>query len=398
MAPSYPSMDAPLPEIRLRRGEARRLKLGHPWVFSNEVESGLKGVAPGAVVQVVDHRSAPVGVGTANPHSLICVRLFTHGRRPLDRHLLERRLRQARAVRDRLHLGDTYRWVHGEGDRLPGLVVDRYGDGLVVQPLTAGTDRLWPELLPLLVEIAAPAWVVLRGDSPARGLEGIEPRVEVAHGHLPEAPVVDEGGLAYRFDPIGGQKTGLFLDQRDNRARWRGLCAGERCLDLFCHTGGFTLAAAAGGASEVVGVDRSEPALTLAAESAEANGIADRCRFARADAFTFLEQSVERWPRINLDPPAFIKSRKRVREGVAGYEKLHLLALRRLAPGGLLMTSSCSHHLDLSSFLQVVARAASRAGRPVRLLAVTGAAMDHPVLPVLPESAYLKCLLLQAEG
>jgi len=391
-------MNTPLPEIRLRRGESRRLKLGHPWVFSNEVAEGLKEVEPGAVVQVIDSHGAPLGVGTANPHSLICVRLFTRGRRPLDSHLLARRLRQARAVRDGLRLGDTYRWVHGEGDRLPGLVVDRYGDGIVVQTLTAGTDRLWSELLPLLVEIAEPAWVVLRGDSPARAFEGLDSRVEVAHGDLPAAPVVREAGLAYRFDPIGGQKTGFFLDQRDNRARWAKLAAGEPCLDLFCHTGGFALAGAAAGATEVVAVDRSEPALALAAESAAANHLADRCRFERGDCFTFLEQTETRWPRINLDPPAFIKSRKRVREGVAGYEKLHTLALRRLAPGGLLMTSSCSHHLDLPTFLQVVARAASRAGRPVRLLAVTGAGMDHPVLPVLPESAYLKCLLLQAEG
>lgn len=388
----------PLPEIRLRRGEARRLKLGHPWIFSNEVAEGLKGIEPGTVVQVVDHRFAPLGVGTANPHSLICVRLFTRGRQPLDSPLLESRLRQARAVRDGLRLGDTYRWVHGEGDRLPGLVVDRYGDGLVVQPLTAGTDRLWPVLLPLLVEIAEPAWVVLRGDSPARAFEGLEARVEVAHGTVGEVPVVREGEIAYRFDPLAGQKTGFFLDQRDNRRRWRGLCAGERCLDLFCHTGGFTLAAAAGGATEVVGVDRSEPALALAAESAEANGLGDRCSFARGDCFTFLEQESGSWPRINLDPPAFIKSRKRIREGIAGYEKLHTLALRRLAPGGLLMSSSCSHHLDLPTLLQVVARAASRAGRPVRLLATTGAGPDHPVLPVLPESSYLKCLLLQAEG
>jgi len=391
-------MHTPLPEVRLRRGDERRLKLGHPWVFSNEVETGLKGVAPGAVVQVIDSRGAPLGVGTANPHSLICVRLFTRGRAPLDRALLVRRLHQAQAVRDGLRLGDTYRWVHSEGDRLPGLVVDRYGDGIVVQPLTAGTDRLWPELLPLLVEIAEPAWVVLRGDSPARTLEGLDARVEVAHGSLPEAPVVREGEVAYRFDPIGGQKTGFFLDQRDNRGRWAKLAAGERSLDLFCHTGGFALAAAAAGATEVVAVDRSEPALALASESAAANHLADRLRFERGDCFTFLEQTEARWPRINLDPPAFIKSRKRIREGVAGYERLHTLALRRLAPGGLLMTSSCSHHLDLPTFLQVVARAASRTGRPVRLLAVTGAGMDHPVLPVLPESAYLKCLLLQAEG
>ena len=398
MASSYlPPMNAPFPEIRLRRGEGRRLRLGHPWVFSNEVAEGLKGLQPGAVVQVVDHRGAPLGVGTANPHSLICVRLFTRGRRPLDGDLLAGRLRQARAVRDGLHLGDTYRWVHSEGDRLPGLVVDRYDDGIVAQTLTAGVDRLWPELLPLLVELATPAWVVLRGDSPMRAFEGLAPRVEVAHGELPAAPVVDEGGIAYRFDPIGGQKTGFFLDQRDNRSRWAGLCVGEPCLDLFCHTGGFALAAAASGAAEVVAVDRSEPALALAAESAAANRLAGRLRFERADAFTFLEQEQRRWGRINLDPPAFIKSRKRIREGVAGYERLHLLALRRLAPGGLLMSSSCSHHLDLPTFLQVVARAASRAGRPMRLLAVSGAGPDHPVLPVLPESAYLKCLLLQAE-
>ena len=388
----------PLPEIRLRPGEARRLKLGHPWVFSNEVATGLQEVAPGAVVQVVDPRGGPLGVGTANPHSLICVRLFSRGRHPIDAQLLEGRLRQAQAVRATLELGDTYRWVHGEGDRLPGLVIDRYGDGVVVQPLTAGADGLLPTLLPLLIALAAPAWVVVRADSPVRDLEGIGSRVEIAHGTLPPAPVVHEQGIAYRFDPLAGQKTGFFLDQRDNRARWAKLAAGERCLDLFCHTGGFALAAAAAGAAEVVAVDRSEPALALAAESGAANHLASRLRFERSDAFAFLEAATTRWPRINLDPPAFIKSRKRLREGITGYERLHTLALARLAPGGLLMTSSCSHHLDLPTFLQVVARASAHAGRPVRLLAVSGAGPDHPVLPVLPESAYLKCLLLQADG
>ncbi|RMF87723.1 MAG: class I SAM-dependent rRNA methyltransferase [Nitrospirae bacterium] len=393
----YAVVAAPLPEIRLRRGEARRLRLGHPWVFSNEVAAGLKGVAPGEVVQVVDHRGAPVGVGTANPRALICVRLFTRGRRPLDDPLLERRLAAAWELRRRLGLGEAWRWVHSEGDRLPGLVVDRYGDGLVAQPLTAGVERLWPRLLPQLLARARPAWVVLRGDNRGRELEGLEPRVEVAHGELPAAPVVREAGLELRFDPVAGQKTGFFLDQRENRRRWARLCRGERCLDLFCHTGAFALAAAAAGAAEVVAVDRSEAALALAAESAERNRLAGRCRFQRGDAFAFLEQEPARWPRINLDPPAFIRSRKRIREGIAGYERLHHLALRRLAPGGLLLTSSCSHLLDREAFLRVVARAAARARRPVRLLATWGAPPDHPVLPALPESGYLKTLLLQAE-
>jgi 23S rRNA (cytosine1962-C5)-methyltransferase len=323
------------------------------------------------------------------------VRLFSRGRRPVDGDLLRRRLATAADLRQTLGLGGTYRWVHGEGDRLPGLVVDRYEEGLVAQSLTAGVDRLWPQVLAALLEGAQPAWVVLRADSPIRGLEGLEARVEVAHGELPAAPAAREGELRFRIDPTGGQKTGFFLDQRDNRARWGGLCRGEPCLDLFCHTGGFALHAARGGATESVGVDSSAAAIALAAENAAANGLADRCRFQRRDVHDYLRQEDRQWPRVNLDPPAFIKSRAKLREGLAGYQRLHTAALRRVAPGGLLMTSSCSHHLAAADFIRMVARAAAQARRPVQLLGQTGAGADHPVLPVLPESAYLKTLLLR---
>jgi len=384
-----------LPIVTLRKGEGRRLRLGHPWVYSNEVADGLKGLAPGAQVQVVDHRRGPIGVGTANPHTLIAVRLFTRGRKAVDGDLLGRRLVVARELREALGCGETYRWVHSEGDRLPGLIVDRYDTGLVAQSLTVGVDCLWPLILPALVEQANPDWVVLRADSPFRALEGLESRVEVAHGHLPAAPVAREGGLEYRFDPLAGQKTGFFLDQRENRARWRGLAAGHACLDLFCHTGGFTLAAAAGDASESLGVDSSAPALALAAESAERNGLAATCRFERGDCFDFLRASDRQWPRLNLDPPAFIKSRAKIKEGIAGYQRLNALALQRVTPGGLMMTSSCSHHLPLDELVKLVARAAGEVKRPVQILATAGAAPDHPTLPALPESAYLKSLLLR---
>ena len=389
------SHEPSLPVVTLRRGEERRLRLGHPWVYSNEVAEGLKGLAPGVQVQVVDHRRGPIGVGTANPHTLIAVRLFTRGRKAVDGDLAGRRLVAARELRDALGLGHTYRWVHSEGDRLPGLVVDRYDGGLVAQSLTAGVDLLWPLILPALVEQANPDWVVLRADSAFRALEGLESRVEVAHGCLPGAPVAREGGLAYRFDPLAGQKTGFFLDQRENRARWRGLAAGHACLDLFCHTGGFTLAAAAGGASESLGVDSSEPALALARESAEHNGLAATCRFERGDGFDFLRRETRQWSRLNLDPPAFIKSRAKLKEGVAGYQRLNALALGRVSPGGLMMTSSCSHHLSVDELVKLVARAAGEVKRPVQILATAGAAPDHPTLPALPESAYLKTLLLR---
>ena len=389
------SNDPALPTVTLRKGEERRLRLGHPWVYSNEVADGLKGVTAGAQVQVVDHRGGPIGVGTANPHTLIAVRLFTRGRKAVDGDLVGRRLVAARELREALGLGDTYRWVHSEGDRLPGLIVDRYDDGLVAQSLTAGVDALWPLILPALVEQASPAWVVLRADSPFRSLEGLESRVEVVHGRLPEAPVAHEAGLAYRCDALAGQKTGFFLDQRENRARWRGLAAGHACLDLFCHTGGFTLAVAAGGASESLGVDSSEPALALARESAERNGLAAICRFERADAFDYLRGSERQWPRVNLDPPAFIKSRAKVKEGIAGYQRLNALALSRVTPGGLMMTASCSHHLSDDEFVKLVARAAAEVKRPVQILGRFGAAPDHPTLPAIPESAYLKSLLLR---
>jgi 23S rRNA (cytosine1962-C5)-methyltransferase len=384
-----------LPTVTLRRGEERRLRLGHPWAYSNEVADGLKGLTPGIQVLVVDHRGAPLGVGTANPLTLIAVRLFTRGRKAVDGDLLRRRLAAARELRTTLDLGETYRWVYSEGDRLPGLIKDRYDDGLVAQSLTAGVDLLWPEILAALVELAAPAWVVLRADSPFRALEGLERRVEVAHGRIPEAPVAREGGLDYRFDPLAGQKTGFFLDQRQNRARWRRLAAGHPCLDLFCHTGGFTLAAAAGGASDSLGVDSSEPAVALARESAERNGLATTCRFEHGDCFDFLRHETRQWPRLNLDPPAFIKSRAKMKEGIAGYQRLNALALARVAPGGLMMTSSCAHHLSDAEFVKLLARAATDVKRPVQLLGRFGAAPDHPTLPVLPESAYLKTLLLR---
>ncbi|MGD2064133.1 MAG: class I SAM-dependent rRNA methyltransferase [Nitrospirota bacterium] len=384
-----------LPLVTLRKGEERRLRLGHPWVYSNEVADGLKGLAAGSQVQVVDHRGGPLGVGTANPRTLIAVRLFTRGRKAVDGDLLRRRLETARELRAALDLGGTYRWVYSEGDRLPGLIVDCYGDGLVAQSLTAGVDLLWPEVLAALVELAGPTWVVLRADSPFRALEGVESRVEVAHGRLPEAPLAREGGVEYRFDPFGGQKTGFFLDQRENRARWRRLAAGHPCLDLFCHTGGFALAAAAGGASESLGVDSSEPAVALARESAERNGLTAACRFERADAFDFLRHERRQWPRLNLDPPAFIKSRAKIKAGIAGYQRLNALALARVAPGGLMLTSSCSHHLSDDDFVKLVARAAADVKRPVQILGRFGAAPDHPTLPVLPESAYLKTLLLR---
>jgi 23S rRNA (cytosine1962-C5)-methyltransferase len=384
-----------LPVVTLRKSEERRVRLGHPWVYSNEVAEGLKGLAPGVQVQVVDHRGGPLGVGTANPRTLIAVRLFTRGRKAVDGDLLRRRLESARELRAALDLGTTYRWVYSEGDRLPGLIVDRYDEGLVAQSLTAGVDLLWPEILAALIELAAPAWVVLRGDSPFRALEVLESRVEVVHGRLPGTPVAREGGIEHRFDALAGQKTGFFLDQRENRARWRRLCAGHPCLDLFCHTGGFVLAAAAGGARESLGVDSSEPALALARESAERNGLAATCRFERADGFDFLRDERRQWPRVNLDPPAFIKGRAKVKEGIAGYQRLNGLALARVAPGGLMMTSSCSHHLSGDEFVKLVARAAAHVKRPVQILGRFGAAPDHPTLPVLPESAYLKTLLLR---
>ena len=399
-----PSHSEPVPRVFLRPGGDRRVGRGSPWVFSNEVrmDDDAKALAPGTVATVRRVDGKPLGVGTFNPHALIAFRIFDRDAMiPVDAQFLAGRLRRALALRERLFDAPYYRLVHAEADGLPGLVVDRYGDSLVLQANTAGMEALTPFLLDALDDVLAPACVVLRNDAPARALEGLERTVHVARGAVPEAGFrVEERGLTFAVDPVAGQKTGWFYDQRPNREFVAPLARGGRVLDVYCHSGAFTVAAAAAGAAASTGVDTSEPALALARRAAEANGLGEHCTFERSEAFADLERRLaagERYRLVVADPPAFARSKKEVPTALRGYRKLARLAAAVVEPGGVLFVASCSHAVAADAFTAEVSAGVARAGRSGRILRTGGAGPDHPVHPHLPETAYLKTLVLQLD-
>jgi len=386
--------------VTLRRGHDHRLRGGHPWVFSNEI-AALDGPAePGAAVEIIAANGQRLGTGYYNPHSLIAARLLTRRHESIDTsEFFVTALQKALEYRRRLG-GDleALRLIHGESDALPGLVVDRYGDVLCVQLLTKGMDVRRELLVAALRELLAPRVIVARNDSAARELEGLPRGVELLHGEVPEPVVVTINGLRFAVDVLAGQKTGLFLDQRENCRRLHGLAQGSEVLDLFCYAGAWSVHAASYGANSVTGVDASVAAVRQAEANARLNGLADRCRFVAADVFDFLrDHRGRRFGTVILDPPAFIKSRKHLAEGQKGYLTVNRRALEMVAPGGVLVTCSCSHHLDRPTFLTLIAQASQQARRNVRLMEMRGQASDHPVLPACPETDYLKCAFLFVE-
>lgn len=390
----------PHPTIRLKPGAHRRLAQGHPWIYSNEVEidAAVRELDPGIVVQV--HTSTDEALGTAlfNRLPLVCGRMLS--RRPraaVDEEFFAGRLRRALEIRERVIGGAYYRLAHAESDGLPGIVIDRFEDTAVMQINIAGMERLTTFLVAALERVLAPKTVVLRNDSPAREAEGLDSYVDVIKGTIDGPIEIIENGARFLADLRGGQKTGWYYDQRDNRQWVSGLARGERVLDCYCHSGGFSIHAALAGAAEVVGVDRSAPALDLAVQAALTNGVDERCRFTKAKVFTHLEhlrRAGDRFGLVIADPPAFVKTKKDVPQGVKGYRKLARLTASLVSPGGYLFIASCSHHVDQSMLLSNVARGLSDAGRSGRLLRAAGAAPDHPVHPLLPESLYLKTLTL----
>ncbi|MGE0120897.1 MAG: class I SAM-dependent rRNA methyltransferase [Dongiaceae bacterium] len=391
------------PAITLRSGEHRRVAAGHPWVFSNEVamDAATKAIAPGSVVSVASHDGRALGTALFNPHSLIAARLLSRDPAAvIDRGFLAERLQRAKALRDRLFERPFYRLVHAEADGFPGLVIDRFGDGLVLQANSAGMERLLLELLAALDEVVSPAAVMLRNDSPARALEGLENYSRWAKSEIAGPVELVENGARFLADLGAGQKTGWFFDQRENRASVARLAARARVLDVYCYTGGFAVQAAAAGAAAVLGIDRSEPALALAARAAALNGVAARCRFERGDAFGALEALAARGELFDIvvaDPPAFVKSKKELNQAARGYRKLARLAAGLVRPGGFLFIASCSHHMTAENFGEQAARGLGDADRGGRILRASGAGPDHPVHPSLPETAYLKALLLQVD-
>jgi 23S rRNA (cytosine1962-C5)-methyltransferase len=389
---------AALPRLRLKPGAHKRLKSGHPWIYSNEVamDAAVKGLAAGTAVTVEDAGGTPLCTAHFNPKPLISARILDP--RPdvvIDPAWFGERLGAALRLRQRLVDGPFHRWVHAEGDGLPGLVIDRFGEVAVIQPNTAGMDRALPDIAAAIEALAGPIMIVVRGDSAFRALEGFGERTYVFRGTVSPPLEVREGGLVFFADPLGGQKTGWFYDQRDNRAFLAGFAKAARVLDLYTHTGGFAIRAAAAGATRVVGVDGSAAALELAAKAAAANGVAGNCAFERADVFDFLTAAAARKDKYDVviaDPPAFVKSRKDLKPGLQGYRKLARLCAQLTAKGGILFVASCSHNAPVAEFTEAVARGIGDAGRRGRILRTSGAGADHPVHLQLPESAYLKAL------
>ncbi|NIA71271.1 class I SAM-dependent rRNA methyltransferase [Pelagibius litoralis] len=398
--PSSPASSARLPSITLKPQGVKRLRRGHPWVYSNEVEmnAAAKAVPPGALVALRDPDGSYQGTAFFNRHPLIAARLLSEKRgATIDRDFIAMRLGRALEIRERLISTPYYRLIHAEADGLPGLIVDRFGDALAIQVNTAGMERLTETLIDALDQVIAPATIVLRNDGTVRALEHLPETVEIVKGRIDGPLALEENGTRFFADLQGGQKTGWFYDQRDNRVWAAGLSKNARVLDCYSFSGGFAVLCALAGAKTVTAVDRSQGALDLAAMAAEANGVSERCRFVKAEVFQELQRLAaagERYELVIVDPPAFVKSKKDLAQGLKGYRKLARLAATLVAKGGYLVTASCSHHADVDSFAGQVRRGLQDAGRSGRILRTSGAAPDHPVHPALPESAYLKAQFL----
>jgi 23S rRNA (cytosine1962-C5)-methyltransferase len=391
------------PIVALRKGAQRRVLAGHPWIYSNEIEMtpAAKALPAGSLVRVKAQDGRPIGTALFNPHSLIAARLLAADPDiAIDATFLARRLEQALALRERLYTKPFYRLVHAEADGLPGVVLDRFGDSLVLQTNSAGMERLLDSLIEAIETVLRPKALLLRNDSPTRKLEGLETYLRVISGAIEEPLPLEENGVRFLADPREGQKTGWFFDQRENRARVAGLAKDMRVLDLYSYCGGFALTAAMAGARDVTAVDRSETALALAEQAAALNGLTERCHFRRADIFTELEamaSDARNFDIVVADPPAFVKSKKDLGPGARAYRKLARLSAACVRPGGFLFIASCSHNMEAGPFAEEVRRGIHDLSRESRILASTGAAPDHPVHPALPESAYLKGLLLQID-
>jgi 23S rRNA (cytosine1962-C5)-methyltransferase len=376
-----------------RRGE-ERARAGHPWIYRSDVVHVE--AEPGDIVEVVGTRGRRLGYAFFSSRSEIAIRLVSRGPQDLAADFWRERMAAAIRYRDTLGIDATaYRLVHGEADRLPSLVVDRYGDYLVLQALSQAVDRRVPEITATLVELLHPAGVLARNDPRVRTLEGLDQRVEVLHGTVPDTIEVREGAVHYQVDPWRGQKTGLFLDQRENReAALR--YAGGRLLDAFSYNGGFALALAPR-CTSVIAVDISEDAVGRIRENAARNNLANV--EARAmnvfDELRELERREEVFDTIVLDPPAFAKNKAAVPKAISGYKEINLRALKLLKPGGFLVTCSCSYNINEGTFLGVVGDAAADAQVEVTLVEKRTQGRDHPILMNVPETYYLKCLILR---
>lgn len=393
------------PAVRLLpKTDARAIRRGVPWVYANELvmDRRTKGLTPGSIVLLQDSGREDLALATFNPNSRIAARILDRDTSAnIDADWLSARIQMALELRERLYDGTCYRLIHAEADGLPGVVVDRFDDVLAFQPNAAWADLRKDLFADVLMQITDATTVVLNGSGRARAAEGLEVETYVLRGELDAPRPVKMNGATYFADVIGGQKTGLFFDQRPNHAFVQGLCKGARVLDVFSHVGGFGLAALAGGATDVTCVDGSRPALDLAAQGAQAMGCAAQFTARQGDAFDQLAALAEEDAMFDVvicDPPAFAPGKAALEAGLRAYERVARLAAPLVAPGGYLTLCSCSHAADLARFRGASLRGIGRAGRQAQLLHTGFAGPDHPQLPQLAESGYLKTLTFRLVG
>jgi len=386
-----------LKSLRLKKHEDRRLHAGHQWIFSNEVDTTatpLDQFEPGDACLIEESNGRPIGTGYVNPHTLICARLVSRDpQQLLNQSLIVHRLNVALSLRDRMFPRPYYRLVFSDSDQLPGLVIDRYGDVLVAQITTAGMERMKGEILAALAKVLRPKAVLWRNDSSMRALEQLPSYVEPAVGEVPDWVVVEENGLQFDAPVVAGQKTGWFYDHRLNRARLQAYAKGRRVLDVFSYLGAWGLNAASAGCDSVTCIDSSPLAAEAIRRNAERMNVSDRVSIQQSDAFDALKslrESREKFDIVVLDPPALIKRRKDVREGTQAYRRLNQAAMQVLAKDGILVSCSCSFHLQRDVLLDVLLKSGRHIDRFVQVVEEGHQGPDHPVHPAIPETAYLK--------
>lgn len=374
-----------------------RIFQGHDWVYGTEVRKAFGNPQPGDVVALKDFKDHFLGSAIFNPHSQIVARRFSRRKQDLDGDFFARRIRQAMDLRERWLPQETLtRLVWSESDGIPGLIVDRYADYLVVQTLTLAMEQRLHIILNVLEDLLSPKGIIVRNDSPMLAAEGIEPSVSIARGENPEPFAASSSNIQFMIDLETGQKTGLYLDQLDNYAAVARFAKGRRVLDCFCNQGGFALACAKAGATEVTAVDVSQEAMNAVERNARLNGVSIQC--ITDNAFDFLKQEANlvrdggapKWDLIILDPPSFTRNKKSVHDAMRGYKEIHLRAMKMLAPGGILSTFCCSHHAGADLFRESILSAAIDAPATLRLIEQHGQRPDHPVLLNIPETEYLK--------
>ena len=383
-------------KVFLKKTRESRVRAGHPWIFDNDIERVEGDFVPGDVVDVMTLKNTLAGRAFYNPHSKISLRMLTTHDEVVDESFFRARVREAWSYRKTFCDENSCRVIFSESDFLPGLIVDKFGDVLVVQSLCLGVDRIKDIIVDELVNTIHPLGIYERDDVPVRRLEGMEQTTGLLYGQVPDQVEMTENGIRFLVDVKNGQKTGFFLDQKENRAAIAPLCPGARVLDCFCHNGSFALHAAKYGASDVLGVDISEEALDVARENARINGLS--VRFEAHNCFDHLRaltDAKEKYDLVILDPPAFTKTRSALEGALRGYKEINLRGMKLAREGGYLVTCSCSQHVDPATFQKMVLEAARDARKKLRQIEFRTQGRDHPILPASPETQYLKCMILQ---